>query len=179
MAEYTTIDPWVISADTPAEMDFLTNAFGAVPRGEPVLQPDGTVGHAEVAIGDSVLLLFDAPRTRPAYLRIYVDDIRATYASATAAGARVVTEPLEMFWGDITGRLRDPQGHLWWVFQKQELDPGRDRGAVEGSEVRRGDGRSAVLSCGGVRTGWRLATTPGVRTTTGTRTIPAGSTHAP
>lgn len=123
MADYTTIDPWVISADTRAEIAFLSDVLGAVPRGEPVLDADGKVGHAEVAIGDAVLLMFDAERTRPAYLRIYVDDAAAVMANAEAAGARVVTAPVEMFWGDITGRFRDPQGHLWWVFQKQDIDP--------------------------------------------------------
>jgi PhnB protein len=119
-AQYATVDPWIISADTPAEVEFLSEVFGATERGERMLNPDGSVGHAEVAIGDSVLMLFDAPTGRhlPTYLRVYVDDLADVVDRAVAMGARVVTEPSELFWGDHVARFRDPQGHLWWVFQQ-------------------------------------------------------------
>lgn len=122
MAEYTTVDPWVISADTLAEIAFLTEVFGAVVRGEPLLNDSGRVAHAEVAIGDSVVMLFDARETRPAYLRIYVDDVAGAVARAEARGARVVTRPTELAWGDVVARFRDPQSHLWWVFQRLDID---------------------------------------------------------
>ena len=123
MADYSTIDPWIISTNTPAEIAFLTDVFGATPRGEPVLNPDGRVGHAEIEIGEAVIMLFDADTTKPAHLRIFVDDAAAVLAKAEAAGARVVTTPTELFWGDITARFRDPQGHLWWIAQKLDVDP--------------------------------------------------------
>lgn len=122
MAEYTTVDPWVISADTAAEIAFLTEVFGAAARGEPLLNDNGRVAHAEVAIGDSVIMLFDARETRPAYLRVYVDDVNTAVARAEAGGARVVTRPTELAWGDVVARFRDPQGHLWWVFQRLDID---------------------------------------------------------
>ena len=122
MAEYTTVDPWIISADTLAEIAFLSDVFGAVARAEPLLDASGRVAHAELAIGDSVVMLFDARETRPAYLRVYVDDLDAVIARAESGGARVVTRPTELAWGDVVSRFRDPQGHLWWAFQKLDID---------------------------------------------------------
>ena len=123
MADYTTVDPWIISADTDAEIEFLQHVFGATSRGEPVRNPDGRIGHAEVVIGDSVLMLFDFDETKPTHLRAFVDDIERVVAAAVEAGATLVTRPVEMFWGDVTARFRDPQGHLWWISQRQQLDP--------------------------------------------------------
>lgn len=120
MAEYSTVNPWIISIDTPAEIAFLREVFGAVERGERMLGPDGSVGHAEVEIGDTVLMLFDLRDGRhvPSHLRVYVDDLQDVAARAAAMGARVITPPSELFWGDTVTRFRDPQGHLWWVFQR-------------------------------------------------------------
>lgn len=93
-------------------------------RAAPLLDGQGRVQHAEVAIGDSVVMLFDAPEALPTYLRIYVDDVNGVIVRAQSAGARVVTRPTELAWGDIVSRFRDPQGHLWWVFQKLDVDAG-------------------------------------------------------
>ena len=124
MAEYTTIDPWIISANTLAEISFLTEVFGATARAEPLLDEKGRVQHAELVIGDSVVLLFDSRQTLPTHLRVYVGDVHGVLARAESAGARVVTQPTELAWGDIVSRFRDPQGHLWWVFQKLDVDAG-------------------------------------------------------
>jgi uncharacterized glyoxalase superfamily protein PhnB len=83
-----------------------------------VLNEDGTVGHAEVRIRDSVVMAFDArpewPDT-PAFLRLYVEDSDATYQQALGAGASPVTEVTELFFGDRVGRVRDPLGNVWWI----------------------------------------------------------------
>jgi PhnB protein len=76
---YARVTAWVISPDTDAEVRFLTSVFGAVETpGSRMLDPDGDIGHVEVEIGDSVIMLFDAkpgwPPTR-AYLRVYVADV--------------------------------------------------------------------------------------------------------
>ena len=89
-----------------------------------------TIGHAEVRIGDSVVMLFDVPDwpKTPAFLRLYVEDDEATLAKATNLGATVVTEPTELFWGDRVSRFADPFGNLWWLHQRiteptaEELD---------------------------------------------------------
>jgi PhnB protein len=124
---YSRIDPWVISRDTDAEIEFMSRALGAQERGTRVLNDDGTIGHAEVELADSVVMMFDAQPSwpdLPAHLRVYVDDVQATVDAAVAAGARVVTRPTELAFGERVARVRDPQGHLWWIHERvEELDP--------------------------------------------------------
>jgi PhnB protein len=121
---YARVNAWVISRDTDAEVRFLTSVFGAVETpGSRMLDPDGDIGHVEVELGDSVIMLFDAkpgwPPT-PAHLRVYVDDVAATVGRAVAAGARVVTRPTLLAFGERVARVRDPQGHLWWLHERVE-----------------------------------------------------------
>ena len=123
-ARYSRVDPWVISPDTAAEISFLETAFGAVEtRGSRMLDAAGRIAHVEVEIGDSVVMLFDAhagwPPT-PAHLRVYVADVGEAFDRAVAAGARPVTRPTGLAFGERVARLRDPQGHLWWVHQRLE-----------------------------------------------------------
>jgi uncharacterized glyoxalase superfamily protein PhnB len=124
---YARVNAWVISRDTDAEVRFLTEVFDAVETpGSRMLDPDGDIGHVEVEVGDTVVMLFDAkpgwPPT-PAHLRVYVDDVTATTSRAAAAGARVVTEPTLLAFGESVARVRDPQGHLWWLHQRVEDVP--------------------------------------------------------
>lgn len=123
--EYGTVTPWVISHDTGRLIDFMKAAFGATETAR-VLNEDGTIGHAEVRIGDSVVMAFDArpewPDT-PAFLRLYVTDSDAVYLRAPSAGASPVTEVTELF-GDRVGRVRDPLGNVWWIqTHVVDLDP--------------------------------------------------------
>jgi uncharacterized glyoxalase superfamily protein PhnB len=116
-AGYHSVSPWIISRDTAKLIDFVTAAFGAQELAR-VMGDDGTIGHAEFRIGDSIVLAFDARPTwpeTPAFMRLYVEDADATYRTALAAGAVSITEVTEMFWGDRVGRVRDPLGNLWWV----------------------------------------------------------------
>ena len=88
-----------------------------------MLGADGRIGHVEVELGDAVIMLFDAqpdwPPT-PAHLRIYVASTRDTFDRALAAGARAVTRPTDLAFGERVARVRDPQGHLWWIHQRLE-----------------------------------------------------------
>ena len=125
---HSRIDPWVISRDADAEIQFMRRAFGAQERpNSRMLNADGTIGHVEVELAGSVVMMFDAQPgwpELPAHLRIYVDDIQNTVDEAVAAGARVVTRPTELAFGERVARVRDPQGHLWWVHERMEaLDP--------------------------------------------------------
>ena len=117
---YGTVTPWIISRDTPALLDFLARAFDAAELAR-IANEDGSIGHAEVRIGDSVVMMFDGhpswPDT-PAFLRLYVEDGEATFRRAIAAGATEVTRMTEMFWGDLGGRVRDPFGNVWWIQQR-------------------------------------------------------------
>ena len=118
--------PWVISSDTARLIEFTEAAFGGRELGR-VPGPHGGIGHAEVRIGDSVVMMFDAwpgwPDT-PAFLRLYVADADETYARALAAGATPVTEVTGLFFGDRVGRVRDPLGNLWWIqAHVEDVDP--------------------------------------------------------
>ena len=92
-----------------------------------MLNAERTIGHVEVELDGSVVMMFDAQPgwpDLPAHLRIYVDDIQNTVDEAVAAGARVVTRPTELAFGERVARVRDPQGHLWWIHERmEELDP--------------------------------------------------------
>ena len=121
---YSRVDPWVISSDTQAEIGFLEAAFDAQETpGSRMLGPDGRIGHVEVELGDSVIMLFDAQPewlATPAHLRVYVADTQETFNRAVGAGARAVTHPTELAFGERVARVRDPQGHLWWIHQRVE-----------------------------------------------------------
>jgi uncharacterized glyoxalase superfamily protein PhnB len=125
---YSRVDPWLISADTEAEIAFLVTAFGAHETpGSRMHDAEGRIGHVEVEVGDSVIMLFDAypgwPPT-PAHLRVYVDDVHRAFDRAIAGGARSVTTPTDLPFGERVARVRDPQGHLWWIHERYEdVDP--------------------------------------------------------
>ncbi|TDO43294.1 putative glyoxalase superfamily protein PhnB [Kribbella sp. VKM Ac-2527] len=114
---YTTVTPWIISKDTIALMEWLTAAFGAEEIAR-VVDDNGVVGHAEMRIGNAIVMMFDArpdwPPT-PAFLRLYVEDADEVHRQAVAAGGTSVTEVTELFFGDKVGRVRDPFGNLYWV----------------------------------------------------------------
>jgi PhnB protein len=123
---YHTITPHIVVKDARKAVDFYKRAFGAEVRGI-AEGPDGHVMHAEVKIGDSIVMLNDEFPSRKVLsptstnadtcvsLHLYVEDADKTFAAAKAAGA-VVTMPLEdQFWGDRYGTLRDPFGHSWSI----------------------------------------------------------------
>jgi PhnB protein len=119
---YHSVTPWIIGKDTAGLIEFLKAAFDAVELGR-MADDQGNIGHAEVRIGDSVVMMFDKPDwpPTPAFLRLYVDDIHATIEKAVAAGATVVTRPTHLFWGDLVGRVSDPFGNLYWVQTRIEI----------------------------------------------------------
>ncbi|WP_145018112.1 VOC family protein [Paenibacillus sp. Y412MC10] len=117
-----TVTPWITTQSTGKLIDFLINAFDAEELGR-VYTPDGTIGHAEVRIGDSKILMFDADPKWPPFIsliRLYVDDSDALYAKAIKAGAVSMTEPTTMAWGERGGRVVDPFGNIWWITSKAE-----------------------------------------------------------
>lgn len=123
---YTTVTPWIISPDTAALLRFMTRAFGAKELAR-VMNADGSIGHAEVRIGDAVVMAFDAKpgwKRTPAFLRLYVPDAHAAYRQALDVGATPVTEVTDLFFGERVGRVRDPQGNIWWLQTRvEEIGP--------------------------------------------------------
>lgn len=115
--DYGSVTPYVIVRGAAQFLDFLEEAFGAVERGR-VYNENGTIGHAEVWIGDSVVMMFDAKEEWPAtpsFLTLYVEDCDAVHQRALKAGAATVTEMSNNAWGDRGSRIRDPFGNIWWI----------------------------------------------------------------
>jgi uncharacterized glyoxalase superfamily protein PhnB len=110
----------------PRLLDFLARAFGAIET-ERVTNPTGDVMHAEVRIGDSVVMMGEASeqfRPTPSNLYIYVQDCDETYRRALGAGADSLREPKDEFYGDRCGGVQDPSGNSWWIAtRKEELTP--------------------------------------------------------
>jgi len=123
---YHAVTPWVITRDTARLIEFAKQAFGAAELAR-IPGPAGGIGHAEVRIGDSVVMMFDAPAgwpDTPAFLRLYVEDGDAAYQRALQAGATPVTAMTTLFFGDRVGRVRDPLGNIWWIqAHVEDVDP--------------------------------------------------------
>ena len=115
---YQAVTPWVIVRGVPAFIDFLIKVFDAKETIRMYADDGVRVSHAEVRINNAPVMMFDStdlwPPT-PAYLRVYVADCAEVLHRATLAGARIVTEATDLFFGDRIGRFSDPWGNLWWV----------------------------------------------------------------
>ena len=111
------VTPYLIVSGAAGLVDFLKQAFGAEET-ERLAAPDGTVMHAEVRIGDSIIMIGEAHGdfgAMPSAVHLYVEDSDAMYQRALQAGATSVEEPRDQFWGDRLGGVRDAFGNLWWV----------------------------------------------------------------
>jgi PhnB protein len=119
---YGTVTPWLISNDAAGLIAFIERAFDGELIGR-VDNPDGTVGHAELKIGTSIVMTFDGKPEwgpTPAFLRLYLPDAEATFQKAVEAGATAVTRVTHLAFGDKVGRVRDPFGNVWWLQQRVE-----------------------------------------------------------
>ena len=118
---YHAITPYLYFEQTRAAIDFYKTAFGAQERG--VMDgPGGAVMHAELQIGDSVIMMADNADQAPSRLGgtavsilIYTEDVDAMFKRAIAKGATSLAEPEDKFYGDRMGSLRDPFGHEWSI----------------------------------------------------------------
>jgi PhnB protein len=122
---YHTITPYLSVRDAVRAIEFYKQAFGAQERGV-MKGPDGKVMHAEMMIGDSIIMLGDefpeygalSPQSiggSPIGLHIYVDGVDAAFERAVKAGAQVEMPVMDQFWGDRYGKLKDPFGHKWSI----------------------------------------------------------------
>ena len=120
---YHTLIPYLTFEDTAEAIDYYKDVFGAKERMR-MEAPGGRIGHAELEIGDSILMLSDAfpqSTTRPpsevgvttAGVFMYVEDVDAVFQRAVDKGAKVTMELADQFWGDRFGSLTDPFGHSW------------------------------------------------------------------
>ena len=122
---YHTVTPYLAVDDAAQAIDFYKRAFGAKERMR-MEAPGGKIGHAELEIGDSVVMLSDPfPQSSvrsPKELRgtsasvfMYVEDVDAVVKQAVDAGATVTMEVADQFWGDRFGTVADPFGHSWSI----------------------------------------------------------------
>ena len=122
---YHTVTPHLIVNDGAAALEFYKKAFGAVELFR-MTRPDGRIGHAEIKIGDSPVMLADehpemgalSPQSvggSPVSIYLYVADVDAIFNQAVAAGASVVRPLQNQFYGDRTGGVKDPFGYQWYI----------------------------------------------------------------
>jgi PhnB protein len=131
---YHNVTPYLIVNGAARALDFYKRVFGATERMR-MAGPDGKVGHAEIGIGDSVIMLADehpemGARAPGAFggaavsIMLYVDDVDATVKTAVAHGAKVLRAIEDKFYGDRTGTIEDPFGHHWHVgTHKEDVPP--------------------------------------------------------
>ena len=131
---YHTATPYLFVKDAAGAIDFYKAAFNA----KEIMRlpgPDGSVGHAEIKIGDSPIMLAEenpgmgarGPKSlggSPIMLHLYVRDVDAVVEQAAAAGAKITRPVADQFYGDRAGGLEDPFGHLWHVAtHKEDVTP--------------------------------------------------------
>jgi len=128
------VTPYLVVRDAAKALDFYAKAFGAEERFR-MPGPDGAVMHAEIKIGDSIVMLGEeAPQMgalspqaiggSAVSLLLYVKDVDASFARAEKAGGTAQMPPQDMFWGDRYGKLQDPFGHLWaMATHKEDVAP--------------------------------------------------------
>lgn len=124
-AEYPGVTPYLAVNDAAAAIEFYKSGFGATELMR-LPGPDGKIGHAEVKIGNAMIMLADehpdaghiSPRTlggSTVKLHMYVENVDSFFEGAVAAGAKVLVPVADQFYGDRSGRLEDPFGHVWLV----------------------------------------------------------------
>jgi PhnB protein len=122
---YHSVTPYLSVQGVPELIDFLKHAFHAEER-ERMTTPDGRVSHAEVKIGDSIIMMGEPTgdsRTMPGMIYLYLEDTDAAYRRAIDAGATSLREPSDMFYGDRNAAVTDSAGNQWWIATHQEDVP--------------------------------------------------------
>ena len=129
---FHSISPYLLIDGAAEAIEFYKEAFGAEETVR-LPTPDGKLAHAEIRIGDSTIMLADAPPDKsspkklgdtPVMLHLYVPDVDAVFAQAVKAGATVERPVSDQFYGDRNGDLIDPFGHRWGIStHKEDLTP--------------------------------------------------------
>jgi PhnB protein len=131
---YTTITPYLVVRGAAKAIEFYQKAFGARELMR-FPMPDGTVAHAEIKIGNAIMMLADempgmgylGPASRGGCtggIALYVEDADALFRQAIAAGAKQIKPMEDQFYGDRSGTLADPFGHWWTIAtHKEDVSP--------------------------------------------------------
>ena len=114
---FRTVTPYLVVNDVPRLIEFMKGAFDAVET-ERTVDGSGRVAHAQLRLGDSMVMMGQAmegfPAT-PAQIYLYVPDADAVYRQAVKAGGTSLMEPANQFYGDRSGGVQDPTGNKWWI----------------------------------------------------------------
>ena len=127
---YHSVTPYLCIKGASEAIEFYKSAVDATELMR-IPSPDGSIGHAEIQIGDSRIMIpdespkmdFRSPATiggTPVHVYMYVEDVDRIFAQANAAGATAMMPLEDQFWGDRTGTLVDPFGHRWYVSTHKE-----------------------------------------------------------
>ncbi|MDR3542645.1 MAG: VOC family protein [Desulfosporosinus sp.] len=123
---YHTVTPYLTVTDAADLIEFLKQAFAAREK-ERFTQPDGAIGHAEVIVGNSVIMLGEPKgecRPMSGAFYLYVEDVDAVYQCTLAAGASSAMAPADQFWGDRTATVHDRFGNIWHLATRiEEVSP--------------------------------------------------------
>jgi PhnB protein len=131
---YHTVTPYLVVDNATEALRFYQRAFNAKEI-ERMEGPQGKIAHAELKIGDSIVMIADempgagtrSPKSlggTPSGIFLYLDDVDTAFQRAVAAGAKADQQPTDMFWGDRYGKLTDPFGHSWsMATRKEEVAP--------------------------------------------------------
>ena len=124
---FHSVTPYLVVPGVAQLLDFLKQTFETHEVHPPMTRSDGTIMHAEIRIGDSVVMMGE-PRDEltplPGSLYVYVSDVDAVYKRALQAGATSLTEPADQFYGDRTAGVQDPVGNRWWIAtHKEDVSP--------------------------------------------------------
>jgi PhnB protein len=123
---YHSVTPYLIVGNAPKALEFYQRAFGAKELMRMADPSSGRIGHAEIKIGDSIVMLADehrelgivGPRSGerpPVSILLYVEDVDTVYRRALAAGASSLSEPADQFYGDRNAQITDPFGQVWFL----------------------------------------------------------------
>ena len=127
---FHSVTPYLSIRGAASAIDFYKKAFGATEILR-MPQPDGRIGHAELRIGNSALMISDefpelgvkspaALGGSPVTIHLYVEDADAVFNQAVAAGAKVKEPMADQFYGDRRGGVEDPFGYVWWIATHKE-----------------------------------------------------------
>lgn len=118
--QYHSLQPYLLVEGAPRLVEFLKATFDAEDLGS-MPTPEGKIGHAEMRVGDSIVMLADASTAEgvsgpmPATVVAYVEDCDKVYRRALEAGATTLREPADTFYGDRSAGVVDPLGNHWWI----------------------------------------------------------------
>ena len=123
---YQAVIPYLVVDNAEQVIDFIKQSFGAEEICR-MMNPGGQVGHTELRIRDSVVMLGGASeqwKAMPTMLYLYVENVDEVYRRAVAAGGKSMKEPADQFYGDRTAAIVDMSGNQWWIAtHKEEISP--------------------------------------------------------